>query len=129
MTESNENNNETYKSFTVTKACPDLIVKRITITPENPTTSDVIKFEAAIVNMGNCAAPVTRAAMWVGGETNPGIFNVPALNPGAAHGINRAERLNVAQDYRVRVQANHGNNADECNETNNENHKDFRVHL
>lgn len=127
VSESNENNNETYKSFIVTKACPDLIVKRITITPANATTSDVIKFEAAIVNMGNCAAPVSRAAMWVGGETSPGIFNVPALNPGAVYMINRSGKLNVAQIYRVRVHANHGNNVDECNETNNEKYKDFRV--
>jgi subtilase family serine protease len=127
VSESNEKNNETYNSFTVTKACPDLMVKSITLTPTNPTTSEAIKFEASIVNMGNCAAPVTRAAMWIGGETSPGIFNVPALNPGAAHVINRWERLNIAQNYRVRVHANHGNNADECNDTNNEKYKDFRV--
>lgn len=127
VTESNEKNNETYKIFTVTKACPDLMVKSITLTPANPSTSDVIKFEASIVNMGTCAAPVTRAAMWIGGETSPGIFNVPALNPGAAYVINRSERLKVAQNYRVRVHANHGSNADECDETNNEKYKDFRV--
>ena len=39
--------------------------------------------------------------MWVGGETSPGIFNVPVLNPGVVHVINRSERLNVAQNYRV----------------------------
>lgn len=125
--ESNENNNKNRKDFTVTKACPDLIVKKITITPANPTTRDVIKFVAYIVNIGNCVAPPTKAAMWIGGVTHPQLFSIPALNPGATKVIASSKRLTVAQNYRVRVQADYGNNAAECDETNNKNHKDFRV--
>jgi len=127
VTERNENNNEKYKKFTVTKACPDLIINSITITPANPTTSDVIKFEISIVNIGNISASPTKVTIKIGAETNPKIFPIPALNPGAAHTILRSERLNTARNYRVSVYADYGNNSVECCENNNEMHKNFRV--
>ncbi|UCH97038.1 MAG: hypothetical protein JSV88_09365 [Candidatus Aminicenantes bacterium] len=125
--ESNENNNEKYKNFKVTNGCPDLMVKTITITPPNPTPNSPIKFEALIVNIGNCPVPSTKAAMRVGGETNPKIFDIPALISGASHVIGRSQSINVAGNYRVTVYADYGNNLAECNETNNEKYKDFTV--
>jgi hypothetical protein len=106
---------------------PDLKVDHITLTPKNPTTCNQILFKAVIKNNGKTASPASEAAMRIGGEIYPQKFNISPLNPGAAHVIRRAETLDVAQNYRVKVHANHGNNADECDETNNEKYKNFTV--
>jgi hypothetical protein len=106
---------------------PDLVVDSITLTPTNPTTSDQIQFTATIKNKGTKASPASVGAMKVGDETNPQEFNIPALNPGAAHIIRRSEMFNAAQDYKVTVYADYGNNLIERNESNNETYKKFTV--
>lgn len=106
---------------------PDLTVEDITITPPNPTTYDQILFKSVIKNIGKKASPASVAAMRVGGETEPQQFNIPALNPGAVHTIQRIQQLNVAQNYRVTVYADYPKAVKESNENNNEKYKDFTV--
>lgn len=127
VTETNENNNEKYIHFTVTKACPDLEVKSIAITPANPGIREPIKFGISVMNIGKMISSPTNVTVKVGSETNPKIFPIPALNPGAAHTIMRSERLNAAGSYRVTVYADYGNNIVECSETNNERFENFMV--
>lgn len=125
--EGDENNNEGQKDFTVTGACPDLVVKMITITPANPVTGEVTEFETHVINIGNCPAPATKLAFWVGDETDPELFAVPALNPGAVHVVTRYEKFTVPQTFRTRAEADYGDNAGECNENNNKNQENFTV--
>jgi hypothetical protein len=106
---------------------PDLVVDNITLTPTNPTTSDQIQFTAVIKNKGKKKATSSVAAMWVGGETDPQQFNIPALTPGAAHTIQRSETLSVPQNYRVKIAADYSHTVTESNESNNETYKKFTV--
>lgn len=106
---------------------PDLIVDSITVTPANPTTGDQIEFTAVIKNSGEKASPVSVAAMRVGGETYPKEFDIPALNPGAVHTIQRVQPLDVAQNYRVTVYADYPKAVTESDEDNNEKYESFTV--
>ena len=52
VAESDETNNVTTDTFTVTGASPDLVVTSLTHSPENPTTEDAMTFTAIVTNEG-----------------------------------------------------------------------------
>ena len=95
--------------------------------PANPTTSDRITFTAVVKNQGNAKAGPSTLALWVGGETNPATFAVPALTPGATFSVERREVLNVAQNYRNTAMADYKKVVAESNENNNKRTHDYTV--
>jgi subtilase family serine protease len=80
VVESDEKNNETTVSFYT--LVPDLMVKDITWTPENPGIGDTITFTATIMNQGVGTAEATTMGYYLGGAFT-GYLNIPALAPGA----------------------------------------------
>lgn len=107
--------------------CADLTVTSVTVNPQTPTTTTNIQFNVVIRNIGGLAAPPSEAAIRVGGETNPKLFNVPGLQPGQTATISRTETLTVAQRYRTTAYADYTQKVSECNEGNNSRYVEFNV--
>ncbi len=109
------------------KTKSDLTITKVKMNPTAPTTKDNISFIALIVNNGTAAAPASKAAVFVGGETNPVKINVPALAPGASHTIMRKAQLNKPGRYRTKIIADANGAIHETKEDNNKVELDFRV--
>ncbi len=125
--ESNETNNRLTRRLTCAVLGPDLIVSRIYMKPEAPKAGQEIFFFAEIKNIGNVAAPATKASFKIGGETYPKIFAVPALAPGAMFTARRSETLSIPRHYLTTAVADSDHTLAETIETNNENTLPFEV--
>jgi subtilase family serine protease len=120
LVESDETNNVTTDSYTVTLP-PDLIVHSLTHSPANPTSVDLITFTAVVKNNGTGPSRTSVLMFKIGGETpgtQPTIFNVPVLNPGATHTVTRQATL-IAQNYTNTAEADYKHDNVESNEGNN----------
>lgn len=100
-------------------SCADLRVKSLSHSPTNPSTADSITFTAVVENVGSRTAEPSRLSFKVGGESNPPVYPVPALDVGASHTVQRQLQLNVAQNYRNTVTVDINNAVNESNESNN----------
>lgn len=100
-------------------ALPDLIVESLTHSPASPTTADTITFTAVVKNIGSAIAGASTLDFKVGGETFGQNFNIPSLEPGASHTVQRQEILTVAQNYQNTATADANNAVAESNEDNN----------
>ncbi len=109
------------------KTKSDLTITKVKMYPTAPTTKNNISFTALIINKGTAAAPASKAAVYVGGETNPVKINVPALAPGASHSIMRKAQLNRPGKYRTKIIADADGAIHETKEDNNKVELDFRV--
>jgi len=128
ISELNESNNRLTKRLKCPKPKgPDLIVQRVYIKPGSPGTNDLIYFFAHIQNIGNLAAPISKASFRIGGETNGKIFPIPVLNPGQSFQIRRQMRLSVARNYLATVIADVYNVVAEIDESNNKKKFPFTV--
>ena len=119
VAESDETNNVTTDTFTVTGASPDLVVTSLTHFPENPTTEDSITFTATVTNEGTGTAAASVLTLAVGGESTPQSFNISSLAPGASQTVTRTETLDVAQAYMNTAAADANGDVAESDETNN----------
>jgi subtilase family serine protease len=119
VTESNESNNVTTDTFTVTQASPDLVVTSLAHAPLNPTTVDTMTFTAIITNQGNATAGASTLTLAVGGESTPASYSIPELDPGDTFTITRQELLDVAQSYQNTATADSNGDVTESNESNN----------
>jgi hypothetical protein len=118
--ESNETNNRLTKRLNCIALGPDLIVSRIYMKPEAPKAGQESFFFAEIKNIGNVAAPPTKASFKIGGETYPKIFAVLALAPSAVFTVRRSETLAIPRHYLATAIADSAHTLAETNETNNE---------
>lgn len=125
--ESNEMNNRLTRRLNCAALGPDLIVSRIYMKPEFPKTGQEIFFFAEIRNIGNVAASSTKASFRIGGETNPQLFDVPALAPGAAFTVKRNETFSVPQSCLAKAACDSAQTLAETIETNNDKKLPFVV--
>lgn len=109
-------------------ACgPDLKVKSVSHTPSCAGVTDQITFTATVVNAGGEVAGQSVLSFKIGGETNPKLFTIPALNPGNTFTVQRQIVLGVAQNYRNTIVVDVNNNVQESNESNNQQTEDYTV--
>lgn len=122
VAESNETNNTTTDSYTVTQVEPDLIVDSLTHAPASPDTETDITFTAVVKNIGTGSAGASTLSFKIGGESpsSPSaLFPVPSLAPGASHTETRNLVLTVAQNYLNTAVADFNEDVAESNESNN----------
>jgi len=127
---------ERYKTFALIllsfsavllSACADLMVREIALTPPSPTTQTEITFGAVVENVGIKSSGPSTLAFQVGGETVPKYYEVPSLDLGETHAVQRNLRLGVAQNYQITVTADVNNDVTELREGNNQAIKYFSV--
>jgi hypothetical protein len=134
ITESNEGNNSSCKRVYIKKGSgqpggkqPDLIISIINFSPGKPTIRDEITFWVFVKNIGSGPSVPSKLRFQVGGETDPPIVPVPALNPGQQFRHDRKARLTAPRHYRVTATADYGNDNIESDEGNNVKYREFRV--
>ena len=98
---------------------PDLEVTELTFSPANPTTTDIITFNATLVNIGEITADPSQSKFTIGGESASEIIESPELAPGEAFTISRNVTLDVAQHYQNTVIADINDAVEESREDNN----------
>jgi subtilase family serine protease len=116
--ESDENNNTTMDSFSVTG--PDLEVSSLTHAPLNPTISDTITITAIVRNSGDEASISSTLEIDVAGEATPATYAIPSLNPSDTYQVQRQVSLTTPGVYQVKATADLDDDVTETNETNNE---------
>lgn len=84
LTETNENNNTSYKSYTVAATQPDLYVSNFTVTPTQTQTT----FEVTVCNGGKAASAATQVGLFANRTSTPtcsdtadSTLNIGTLNP------------------------------------------------
>ncbi len=126
--ELNEYNNETELIFSVANPPrPDLIVERITNSPEHPVTTDEIAFSVRVNNQGPGASRPCKLELKVGGESVPPKFDIPALRSGASFTIRRHMTLPVALTFLAVGTIDKDHQVIETDESNNETELRFTV--
>ena len=119
MSESNESNNVTTDTYTVTESQePDLVVSSLTHSPTNPTTADTITFVATVQNIGSAPAAASVLRFRIGGESSPPTYPIPTLAPSATYSVTRTAQL-TAQNYVNEATADFTGVVSESNESNN----------
>jgi subtilase family serine protease len=127
-TESNESNNEKTFDFTVNpEPRPDLVIQRMTISPENPTTADEITLTVVVKNVGNEGSGSCQLEIKAGGEGRSPRYLVPVLAPNRTHTARRTLTLPVAQTYRSTATIDVDSRNTESDERNNQEILDFTV--
>ena len=107
--------------------CPDLIIRKISMDPINPTTAKHVSFKVTVKNIGNSKASPSVLAIRVGGESKPKTYPIPYLKPNATISVFRFYRFSKAQNYRTEAIADYSKKIKECKEGNNTKHIDFKV--
>ncbi len=100
-------------------ARPDLVVSKINYSPGKPTTGSEITLWVFIKNDGPGQAQASAARVKVGGETNPPVVQVPALNPGQEWRYTRKFTPTRATNYIVTATADAQSQVAESKEGNN----------
>lgn len=103
----------------VKSAHPDLVVSKINYSPGQPSTGSEITLWVFIKNNGRGQAQASAATVRVGGETNPPLAPVPALNPGQEWRYTRKLTLTKASNYIVKATADAQGQVAESREGNN----------
>ena len=114
--EANELNNELTRTFSALP--PDLIVKKISWLPANPSKNDVVTFTANITNQGTGSSDPCQMAYYLDGEYKSTLV-VNSLEPAASSNITFTW---VAQSemHEVKVIIDFQNSVTESDEKNNE---------
>ncbi len=83
VSELDENNNEASSTFSVIVFVndADLGVSSQTLSPVNPTTTDLITFTAVVTNSGTTSAGASTLKLCVGGESTSPLFQFQPLAP------------------------------------------------
>ncbi|MCC6317221.1 MAG: hypothetical protein IT361_05960 [Gemmatimonadaceae bacterium] len=128
IVESDETNNTATQSFTVS-ATPviDLVAGAVTVSPANPTTSDVVTLSASVSNVGNTAASSVGWRFLVDGQV-VGSGSIPsvAATGSSAVSVTTANPLSMGSHTTV-LEVDHANAIVESNETNNTATQSFTV--
>ena len=105
----------------------DLVIRIINFSPGSPRVGDEITFWVFVKNEGTAQAGASRLRFQVGGESNPPVVPVPALEPGQEHRYDRKVTLNVAQSYMATATADALAQVLEADESNNVRTRSFTV--
>jgi uncharacterized repeat protein (TIGR01451 family) len=116
IAETNENNNTT--TYTLTTSAPDLIVKSITWSPDNPSRGDSIVFSITIKNQGSLASHNTNVHFYIDGISR-GFQDIAAIDPGGAI-TTTFNWIAMSGQHIVKAVIDEPNNVKESDETNNE---------
>ena len=116
ITETNENNNTT--TYTMTTSAPDLIVRSITWSPDNPSRGDSIVFSITIKNQGSIASNTTKVNFYIDGISR-GSQDVAAIDPGGTI-TTTFNWIAMSGQHIVKAVIDESNNVKESDETNNE---------
>ncbi len=104
----------------VVKTAPsDLIVSKINYSPGKPSAGDEITMWVFVKNIGPGRAGASGARIKVGGDSNPPVVPVPALNPGKEWRYTKKFTMNRPSNYIVTITADARNEQSETNEANN----------
>jgi len=98
---------------------PDLVVSNINASPGKPVAGAEITLWIFVKNAGHVPAGASEVRVQVGGESNPPVIQVPALNPGQQFRYTRKVTFDRPGNYRVTVTADAGHAVAEANEGNN----------
>jgi len=98
---------------------PDLVVSNINSSPGKPMAGAEITLWIFVKNVGHVPAGASSVRVQVGGESNPPVIHVPALNRGQRFRYMRKVTFNRPGRYRVTVTADAGHAVAESNEGNN----------
>gem|GEM_PF-997976 len=116
VAESNEDNNE--KIIYLSTPAPDLVIKDITWSPENPSVKDPVTFTVTIKNQGSGRAEKSRLAFYIAGVYT-GHQAIPEIDPGVE--VSRTfEWLAEPGSRAVKAVADLDNDNSESDETNND---------
>ncbi len=102
-------------------AKPDLVVSKINFSPGRPMVDDEITLWIFVKNVGRAGAGESKVRVKVGGESNPPVIAVPALNPGQEFRYTKRLGFNRAGNFIVTATADALNGIVETVEDNNVN--------
>jgi hypothetical protein len=105
----------------------DLIIHNFSVNPAHPRPRELVHFIVRIKNEGSATAPGCHASLKVGGETDPQIYTIPSLAPGATYTFVRNERFPWAMEFRATLVVDPYAEVVESNERNNQSSLDFSV--
>jgi len=125
ITETNENNNTT--TYTLTTSAPDLIVKSITWSPDNPSRGDSIVFSITIKNQGSLESNTAKLQFYIDGISR-GSQDVAGIDPGGAI-TTTCNWIAMSGQHIVKAVIDESNNVKESDETNNELEMNFSTLL
>ena len=108
-------------------ARPDLIISKINFSPGNPVTDDEITLWVFVKNAGQGSSGPSDLQVKVGGESNPPVIQVPALDPGKEYRHTRKVTFGRTGNYIVTATADVRNAVEESHENNNIQQKTLQV--
>lgn len=108
-------------------AKPDLVISKINFSPGLPKVNDEITIWVFVKNIGQVQAGASEVRVKVGGESNPPVLPVPALNPNEKFKYTRKITFGTVGNYIVTATADDGNDVTESNEGNNIKKKTVKV--
>jgi uncharacterized repeat protein (TIGR01451 family) len=114
--EGNETNNE--YTFTFSTLPPDLIVKNITWSPENPSKNDEVTFTANITNQGTGRSDACQLAYYIDGSFKS-LLGVEAMEANTSDNITFTW-MALSDLHEIKVIVDFNNTVMESDETNNE---------
>jgi len=98
---------------------PDLVVSEIKLYVPNPAPKEKNNLLITVKNNGVSASAPTQATVTTGGETNPTLHNIPALQPMATHQLAQSVMKDTPGNYLAKVTLDINNTVAESNENNN----------
>jgi hypothetical protein len=98
---------------------PDLVVSEIKLHVPSPAPAEKNNLLVTVKNNGVSASAPTQAAVTIGGETNPTLHNIPALQPKATHQFAQNAMQDTPGNYLAKVVLDINNTVAESNENNN----------
>jgi subtilase family serine protease len=108
-------------------AMPDLVVSKINFSPGKPVANDEITLWVFVKNAGRGTAGPSAVRVKVGGESNPPVIQVPALDPGKEYRYSRKVSFGRAGNFLVTATADVRSAVAESHEGNNSRQKTIRV--
>jgi len=99
--------------------CPDLIIQKITISPQNPTLGSTVKIKVVVKNIGLRGTPkTTKLSIELVGKRR--FFQIPILGPSGVQIVNHNVRIIPASNYKIVAKVNRSPRLfPECNPNNN----------
>ncbi len=114
--EGNEANNEYNATFSTLP--PDLVIKRVTWEPVNPSKNDVVTFTANVTNQGTGRADSCQLAFYIDGQVQSALL-VPSLVAGASSNITY-DWTALSEMHEVKAVVDSAGTVTESDENNNE---------
>jgi len=128
LVESNEGNNVKQKTIQVRpRPKPDLVISKINYSPGMPKVGDEVTIWVFVKNVGQGGADASGVRFKVGGEGNPPVKQVSALNPSQERMYTRKFTYDSPINIVVTATADDGNDVVESNEGNNVEQKTIQV--